>query len=421
MPRVVKRDRQGLSDKTLRFGVRPAPRRLGAFAVQPYIECVTGIATIGSRHLPLRPGLDLLTQKRHRALNTVQTWLLVGGSLALLAVSAWIYAGVTGIVYAIGFGAISLFAMRQVSPRMILRMYKARPVSRAQFPLGIDIVEELARRAELPAVPALHVVPSKMMNAFAVGRREDSAIAVTDALTRNLTARELAGVLAHEISHIAHGDIKVMAIADVVSRFTSFLSTLGMISILFNLGGVFTVPWAAIFLLLAAPSIGSMLQLALSRTREFDADLGAAMLTGDPDGLSSALIKLEKAHRRGWEGMVLPGGRIPDPSVLRSHPRTEDRVARLSALKAAGEMEARGEEVPETLRRQVPLRPSHLPRIRRRTDHDGPPVWSALMAVQNAQPHPVQSDRHDEAASTDGLADPEGEPRVRITRGGVWW
>lgn len=373
--------------------------------------------------LPLRPGLDLLTQKRHRVVNTMQTWLLVGGSLALLAVSAWIYAGVTGIVYAIGFGIVSLIAMRRVSPQMVLSMYKAAPVTRTQFPLGVDIVEELAKRAELPAVPKLHVVPSKMMNAFAVGRREDSAIAITDALARNLTGRELAGVLAHEVSHIAHGDIKVMAIADVVSRFTSFLSTLGMFSIFFNLGGIFAVPWAAIFLLLAAPTIGSLLQLALSRTREFDADLGAAMLTGDPDGLSSALVKLEKAHRRGWEGMVLPGGRIPDPSVLRSHPRTEDRVARLSALKQAGEMTARGEEVPETVRRQVPIRPSHLPRIRRqwgRGDADAP-TWSSLMQVQNSQQAPVAEGRRDDAACADCLAEPDGDPRVRITRGGVWW
>ena len=368
--------------------------------------------------------LDLLTQKRHRVLNTLQTWLLVGGSLALLAVSAWIYAGITGIVYAIGFGIVSLFAMRRVSPQMVLKMYKAQPVSRAQFPLGFDIVEELAKRAELPVVPKLHVVPSKMMNAFAVGRREDSAIAITDALARNMTARELAGVLAHEVSHIAHGDIKVMAIADVVSRFTSFLSTMGMISIFFNLGGVFAVPWAAIFLLLAAPTIGSMLQLALSRTREFDADLGAAILTGDPDGLASALIKLEKAQRRGWEGMVLPGGRIPDPSVLRSHPRTEDRVARLSALKQAGEMTARGEEVPETVRRQVPIRPSHLPRIRRqwgRGEAEGAGPWQSLMQAQNSRQLPIDESRRDDAASPDSLARPDGEPRVRITRGGVWW
>ncbi len=372
----------------------------------------------------LRPGLDLFTQKRHRALNTLHTWMLVGGSLMLLAVSAWMYAGGVGIVYALVFGAVSLFAMRRISPQMVLRMYKAQPVTRAQFPAGIDMIEELARRAELPSVPKLHVVPSNMMNAFAVGRQSDSAIAVTDALVRNLTQRELAGVLAHEVSHIAHEDIKVMALADVVSRFTSFLSTMGMLTAFFNLGGFLQIPWTAVLLLLVAPTIGSMLQLALSRTREFDADLGAAMLTGDPDGLSSALVKLERANKRGWEGMVLPGGRVPDPSVLRSHPKTEDRIARLNALKEAGEMVARGEEVPERVREQVPMRPSAVPKIRRqwgRGETADAQTWTSLMNVQNAQRPPVSDNDAESTACDGGLAQPEGRPRVRILRGGVWW
>jgi heat shock protein HtpX len=374
--------------------------------------------------IALRPGLDLFTQKRHRALNTLHTWLLVGGSLLLLGVSAWLYGGPTGIVYALIFGGISLFAMRRVSPQMVLKMYKAQPVTRAEFPAGVDMIEELARRAELPTVPRLHVVPSHLMNAFAVGRQNDSAVAVTDALVRNLTARELAGVLAHEVSHIAHGDIKVMALADVVSRFTSFLSTMGMLSAFFNLGGFFAVPWTAVLVLLVAPTVGSMLQLALSRTREFDADLGAAMLTGDPDGLASALVKLERANRRGWEGMVLPGGRIPDPSVLRSHPKTEDRIARLAALKQAGEAVARGEDVPERLREQVPVRPSNVPKIRRqwgRGETADAQTWASLMNVQNAQRPPVHPDRAEEAACGTTLAAPDGKPRIRVTRGGVWW
>jgi heat shock protein HtpX len=154
--------------------------------------------------------------------------------------------------------------------------------------------------------PRLYVVPSKMMNAFAVGRREESAIAITDALARNLTTRELAGVLAHEISHVAAEDVKVMAFADMVSRFTSLMSTVGLFSLVFNLVGFAggygaQVPWEGVIVLLAAPSVGGLLQMALSRTREFDADLNAAALTGDPDGLASALAKLERAQGRMWE------------------------------------------------------------------------------------------------------------------------
>ena len=95
------------------------------------------------------------------------------------------------------------------------------------------------------------------------------------------------------------------------------------------------MPWLAVLVLLAAPTVGGLLQMALSRTREFDADLGAAMLTGDPDGLASALQKLERVQGRRWENMFLPGGRTPDPSVLRTHPLTADRIARLKALKKA--------------------------------------------------------------------------------------
>src|SRR6188768_4111221 len=119
---------------------------------------------------------------RNRAINTLHTWLLGGGSLLLLAVTAWAFGGASGIAYAIVFGAISLWLVRRVSPQMVLAMYKARPVGAVEFPTGVAIVEELSRRANLPAVPVLHVIPSKLLNAFAVGRRGSSAIAVTDAL-----------------------------------------------------------------------------------------------------------------------------------------------------------------------------------------------------------------------------------------------
>ncbi|MEP4422230.1 MAG: zinc metalloprotease HtpX, partial [Nitratireductor sp.] len=239
--------------------------------------------------------LDIVQQQRSRALNTLHTWLLAAGSLSILAASAWAFGGMAALVYALLVGAVSMMAMRRISPRLVLSMYKARPVSRAQFAKGIAVLEELARRAGLPKAPVLHVVPSRLMNAFAVGRREDSAIAVTDALMRQMTLRELTAILAHEISHIAHEDVKVMALADMVSRFTSVLSTVGLLSLVLNLlvfagGYQAQVPWLAVFVLLAAPTVGGLLQMALSRTREYDADLGAAMLTGDPEGLASALV-----------------------------------------------------------------------------------------------------------------------------------
>ncbi|MDP3898122.1 MAG: zinc metalloprotease HtpX [Mesorhizobium sp.] len=361
--------------------------------------------------------LDIFEQRRNRALNTIHTWLLGAGSLLLLAATAWALAGRTGIVYAIVFGAVSMWLVRRVSPQMVLQMYKARAVSRAEFPAGHDIVETLAARAGLPSVPKLHVVPSKLLNAFAVGRPEESALAITDQLARTLTGRELAGVLAHEISHIAHGDLKVMAFADMVSRFTSLFSTFGFVGLFFNLFGMAggqaaMVPWPAVLLLVAAPSIGGLLQTALSRTREFDADLGAAMLTGDPEGLASALRKLEKAQGAYWESMMLPGSRLPVPSVLRTHPATEDRVARLMALKGAGPTPPEFDDGSVTTPR-MPTRPSLVPGIRagRGLDH------AAFMALP-VQP-PVSAD--ETPLRTEPMLPSEGKPRIRVLRGGIYF
>lgn len=370
--------------------------------------------------------IDLLEHRRNRVLNTVHTWLLGVGSLALLAITAWAFGGTAGILYAIIFGGASMWAMRRVSPQMVLKMYKARPVTPTEFPLGFRLINELSGRAGLPVAPKLFVVPSKLMNAFAVGRREDSAIAITDALARNLTARELAGVLAHEMSHIAHGDMKVMALADMVSRFTSVMSTVGILSLVLNLGsfaggGGEQVPWIAVLVLIAAPTVGGLLQMALSRTREFDADLGAATLTGDPDGLASALQKLERAQGRRWETVFLPGGRIPDPSVLRTHPVTAERVKRLLALKKAVEEGDIAVIAKEPRQRGEP-RVSLVPKIRRSASHGdftGLTGVSSLFSVPGD--FPVEGTSEHAPACDRSLNPPEGNPRIRLKHGGVWW
>jgi heat shock protein HtpX len=129
-----------------------------------------------------------------------------------------------------------------------------------------------------------------------------------------------------------------MGLADVMTRFTQALAYLALFLAFFNLPafllGDAEIPLTGLVLLYLSPTVGSLIQLALSRTREYDADLEAASLTGDPESLASALQKLERYYGRFWEDMRLPvpGRRIPQPSLLRSHPRTEDRVARLKAL-----------------------------------------------------------------------------------------
>ena len=363
--------------------------------------------------------IDLFAQRHDSTLNTVHTWLLVGGSLTLLAVTAWAFGGTAGIIYALAFGGISMWLARRISPQMVLSMYKARAVSAADFPTGMRIVAELSRRAGLTAAPKLYVIPSKLMNAFAVGRRDDSVIAITDALARTLTTRELTGVLAHEISHVANEDVRVMALADMVSRFTSLMSTVGIISLFFNIGSYASgaggrVPWLAVAVLLAAPTVGGLLQMALSRTREFDADLGAAMLTGDPDGLVSALVKLERMQGRRWESMVLPGGRTPDPSVLRTHPLTADRIARLNQLKATAASAADDLLVGPEVARQLPRRESPVPKIKP-APHFG--AFGLLSLVEDGSSGPDQNS----PSSDRPLNPPEGEPRIHFRRGAVWW
>lgn len=347
--------------------------------------------------------------------NTVHTWVLGGALLALLVATAWALAGPAGIVWSLIFGVISMWFVRRASPQMVLTMYKTRPVSRASFPAGYDIVATLSERAGLTVMPKLYVIPSKMMNAFAVGRRDDSAIAITDALARQLTVRELAGVLAHEIAHVANEDLKVMAFADIVSRYTSLASTFGLIAAFGNLfaiatGGDTMVPWLATALLVFAPTVGGLLQLALSRTREFDADLGAAILTGDPDGLASALTKLEKAQGLYWESLMLPGSRAPVPSVLRTHPRTQDRVARLAALKSGQVPDFAGSDTPAMPPPR--RRPSLVPGIPRIQPHERAAFMG--MAV-------VEVPASDNPACPLGLGGADGSPRIRPFRGGVYF
>ena len=303
---------------------------------------------------------------RHRLHNLLQTALLAGGSVALLMLCAYIFAGPGGVVWALVGGAISVWLTMRLSSRMVLGLYRAKRLTREDFPFGTEIVQLLADRAGLPRAPRLYLVPSQMMNAFSVGRREDAVVAVTDGLLRGLDSRELAGVLAHEIAHVANNDIRVMALADMVSRMTSIMSSIGIFTLVFNLpaillGGV-TVPWAGVALLIAAPTIGGLLQMALSRTREYDADVSAVELTGDPEGLASALVKLERNQRRMWEGLMLPGARIPEPSILRTHPPTEERVRRLMALRDEMESKIDYSKLPHIIGKSL-VPPSGPPRF----------------------------------------------------------
>jgi heat shock protein HtpX len=224
----------------------------------------------------------------------------------------------------------------RIAPEIIMRMYGARRISPADGAPVLRIVAELANRAGLPRPPNLYIIPSPMLNAFATGVQSDSLLAVTQGLLNRLNSRELVGVLAHEMAHIRHNDLWIMSLADTMSRFTHFMSMLGVLLFIFSLpasllGGQ-SFPLLGILLLYFAPTASGLLQLGLSRAREYDADLEGARLSGDPEALASALIKIESAQGRMWETIFMPGRNVPVPSILRTHPSTEERVRRLREL-----------------------------------------------------------------------------------------
>lgn len=272
----------------------------------------------------------------HQARNLLQSALLIGG----MALIAWAVVGTIAgpglTLLMVGSSVISLLLAPSLPKTLLLSAYRARRLTGRDFPQGIGMLAELARRADLPRVPALYYVPSAPPNAFALGNPRDSVICVTDGLLRLLDSRELAGVLAHEVAHVANRDLWIMGLADVLTRAVSLASWIGQLVLLVNLplllSGAAHVPWHIPLLLVFSPTLMALLQLALSRTREFDADRGALDLTGDAEGLASALLKLDRRVGRFWEEMFLPGRRIPEPSLLRTHPPTAERVRRLRAL-----------------------------------------------------------------------------------------
>jgi heat shock protein HtpX len=272
----------------------------------------------------------------HRLLNLVQSALLLG----VMAAVAW--AVLTTVVPAdlallLALAMIAGLAFGAGAPkRFLLSAYQARRLTGREAPGLVAGAAELARRAGLPRPPVLYHVPSPLPNAFAMGSPEDSVICLTDGLLGLLDSREMIGVLAHEVGHIANRDLWIMGLADVMSRLVSLASWLGQMLLLLNLPlllvGAVPVPWHAVLLLIFSPTLMALIQLGLSRTREYDADRLAVELTGDPEGLIRALGKLERWLGRFWEEILLPGRRIPEPSLLRTHPPTEDRIRRLRAL-----------------------------------------------------------------------------------------
>lgn len=278
--------------------------------------------------------LDVAIQRRQRARNVLHEGLLIGCLIATAAGVAWLLFGLAGLVVMLVVGALFAVVRPRLPARAVLSAYRAMPLPYTVAPGLHDAVEVLAGRAGLASAPALFLVPSRVPNAFGVGG-DVPVLALTDGLLRTLDGRELVGVLAHEISHLRSGDTTVMTFSAAIARFTQNLAFVGILALVFGLplavSGTPTL-LAAAGALLVVPFVVAALELAFSRSREFDADLGAARLTGDPEGLALGLEDLERATRSGWDEFLFPRGRHRDPWLLRTHPATVERARRLRAL-----------------------------------------------------------------------------------------
>lgn len=264
----------------------------------------------------------------------LQTVLLVTGLGGLVAAVGWLMAGGIGLAITLGGAALTWHLAPQVPNAWVLKAVKARRLTRFDAPPLFALRDRIVARAGLRHAPDLYIFGSDKPQAFTIGEPHDAAIVLSSSLTRALAPRELAGVLAHEITHVAHGDVRLLRFANTFLHVAASLSRAATLValVLFPLiiTGMVDFAPGPFLAVVVAPWIAQAFLLALSRTREFAADAGAATLTQDPEGLARALARLESHGQSVWHRML---GLAPRslPAWLQTHPPTEDRIRRLMA------------------------------------------------------------------------------------------
>jgi len=272
----------------------------------------------------------------YRLRNTLHTFLLLAGMIFLAGSIGWLIAGAVGVVWSLIIGMILTVTAPRLTPRLILYLYNATRLPYQQSSKLAEVITWLTANSHIAENPKLYYIPSSAMLAFTVGMNKDKSIAISDGLLRELNIRELTAVLAHEISHIKSNDLWILSVADIISQLTRAMALIAylMIILYFPLYVIeeIKIPYLLIILLILAPTASALMQLALSRTREFNADMQAIKLTGDPDGLISALIKIEHYDKSLLKKLFLPSFRTSGPSLLRTHPDTDERIERLRLI-----------------------------------------------------------------------------------------
>ena len=272
-------------------------------------------------------------------LNQIKTVIFLGALTGILLAVGWFWQGQLGLTIAIIVAIAINFGTYWFSDKIVLKMYKAQPASKKEFPKLHAIVAKLAKLAKIPK-PAVYVLPQPAPNAFATGRDpKHAAVAVTVGLLELLTDREIEAVLAHELTHIQHRDTLIMTITATVAGVISYIAIMARFSAIFGMGDGDNNILSLLIIAILTPILAMIIQLAISRSREYMADEGGAKLVGSGSGLASALEKLEEYSRRiPFKGASKATSHlfITNPfrgGFLSTHPATKERVRRLRRLK----------------------------------------------------------------------------------------
>lgn len=276
----------------------------------------------------------------------LKTFMLMAGIVALFGAIGYMLGGGAGMLIALVLGGAMNFWAYWNSDKLVLRMYNAQPVDETSAPEFHGMVRELAQRAGLP-MPRVFVIQEDQPNAFATGRNpEHAAVAATTGIMQVLTPRELRGVMAHELAHVKHRDTLISTISATLAGAISSVAHLGMLFGGQNRDGEQggSNPLVAILVMLFAPLAAMLIQFAISRSREFEADRGGAEISGDPKALAAALDKIERYakglpmptaehHPETAQMMIinpLSGGGLS--GLFSTHPSTQERVERLLSM-----------------------------------------------------------------------------------------
>ncbi len=277
-------------------------------------------------------------------MNTLRTTLLLGLLTSLLVIAGGAIAGKSGMTVALIMAGVMNFVSYWFSDKIVLAMYGAREVGEHDSPEFYSMVRQLAIQAGIP-MPRVYLIESDTPNAFATGRNpEHAAVAATTGIMRILTREELMGVMAHELSHVRHRDILISSIAATIAGAITYLAHMAQWAAMFGSGrdsdeeggGI-----GLIFMAILGPIAAMLIQMAISRSREYEADRGGAQISGNPLYLANALRKLEMANRQipmnatpatAHMFIVSPlaGGSLM--SLFSTHPPMEERIRRLEAL-----------------------------------------------------------------------------------------